>query len=132
MNRIFAFITGSWIAIIGFFLAIGREVSFRGTKLEFGEANVVVGSIFMMFGIAILVIALRTKAKDFEDKSVICPKCKTPFDQKDVPDGRCPKCEVELEDLEGFYKRHPELKVSNNKKRSNRKNGEIMASDQQS
>lgn len=111
MNRIFCLITGAGIGVFGIFLVIGIQFSFRGTIINFGEANVLVGWIFIIIGIGIFVIALRKKAKEFEDKFLICPECKKPFDKKDVPNGRCPKCGVELEDLERFYDRHPELRA---------------------
>ncbi|WP_170921420.1 hypothetical protein [Desulfovibrio gilichinskyi] len=41
----------------------------------------------------------------------ICPKCQQVFMPKKAPeDQMCHKCNCSLEQLEGFYKRHPELK----------------------
>jgi hypothetical protein len=115
MSRLFCLVTGVGIALFGFFLVIGREFYFRGTKVDFGDANILVGWIFVILGLVILVIAIRTKAKDFEEKFMICPKCKEPFNKKDIPDQRCPQCKAEVEDLDGFYERHPELGVGKNK-----------------
>ena len=118
MNRVFCFITGAGIAVFGFLLVFGREFSFRGTIINFGNANILVGWVFIIFGFVILVIGLRTKAKDFEENFMICPKCREPFNKENIPQQRCPNCKVELEDLEGFYERHPELKIANNEKPS--------------
>ena len=79
--------------------------------IDFGDYHVVFGTFITIIGLLFIYTVLRNKARKFEDNFVICPKCRTPFKQNEVPDGRCPKCEVELEDLEGFYQRHPELKV---------------------
>lgn len=109
MSKVFALITGGWIAVMGFYLVIGKEFSFRGTKISFGTANALVGWAFIVLGLIILVIASRTKAKHFEETFVICPKCKEPLNHRDVPDQRCPRCNAEVEDLVRFYEKHPEL-----------------------
>ena len=41
---------------------------------------------------------------------LMCSKCGTPFDSKDVISNSCPNCKVQLERIEGFYDRHPEFK----------------------
>lgn len=113
MNRIIFFLLGIVWAVFGLSIIISPKFysskydyifDFTELKWPFGGFLVLLGSLFIWS-------ALRKKASEFEDKFLVCPKCKTPFNHKDVPDGRCPKCEVELEDLEGFYQRHPELKA---------------------
>lgn len=89
---------------------------------DFTGYNIFFGGFLILIGFLILWSALRKKAKDFEEKLLICPKCKTSFNQKDITDGQCPRCEVQLEDLKGFYERHPEFKVSDDKEPSNSKN----------
>ena len=111
MTKIAYLFVGAWIAVIGFLLVDGRGFYFRGVRVDFGEANTLIGCTFIIIGISIFVIALRKKAKEFGDKFLICPTCKKPFNKKDVTNSRCPKCKAELEDLEGFYERHPELKA---------------------
>lgn len=82
-----------------------------GFYFDFGPYHYVLGIIITIVGIFFVYTSLTKKAKEFEAKFLICPKCKAPFNQKEVPDGRCPECEVKLEDLDGFYERHPELKA---------------------
>jgi len=77
---------------------------------DFREAKWPVALFFVLFGLALIWFGFRKKSGEFEDRVLICPKCREPYSKKDVPDERCPRCEVELEDLEGFYERHPELK----------------------
>lgn len=43
-------------------------------------------------------------------EAVICLNCLSPFLFENVNGFSCPKCSGELEDLEGFYERHPELR----------------------
>jgi hypothetical protein len=44
-------------------------------------------------------------------RTVICCKCLNPFSGDIYKESICPKCGGILENLEGFYKRHPELKT---------------------
>ena len=43
---------------------------------------------------------------------VICQHCLVPLSARSVPNLTCPVCGQSLEDLRGFYERHPELKDS--------------------
>jgi hypothetical protein len=43
-------------------------------------------------------------------ETVICLKCGEPFPGRDIKGSECGKCGGPLEDLRGFYERHPELK----------------------
>ncbi len=43
-------------------------------------------------------------------KYLICYKCQTPYDKSKLCSDQCPSCKHQLEKLEGFYQRHPELK----------------------
>ncbi len=47
--------------------------------------------------------------------TAICLNCKEPFAGKKLSSMKCPKCGGRLEDLIGFYERHPELKDNDNK-----------------
>ncbi|WP_291329997.1 hypothetical protein [Desulfovibrio sp. UCD-KL4C] len=60
----------------------------------------------------------KDASKELQE-ATICPKCQTPFGvglglglgvKKDSNHKFCPRCKVKLEPLNGFYKRHPELK----------------------
>ena len=45
---------------------------------------------------------------------VICPRCGEIKYAKDVPELKCPMCKIALEELEGFYDRHPNSKLEKN------------------
>ena len=53
---------------------------------------------------------------------VICPKCVEPLCGKDNQSMTCSTCQITLEDLKGFYDRHPALQ-SDNKDASAKENG---------
>ncbi len=110
MDRILGIIIGIWIIILGCYLMSGWDLFFRGTKIDFGRANTLTGYIFIIIGVGYIIFFLRAKSSDFEDKFMICIKCKELHRQKDYSDSHCRKCGAELENLEGFYDRHPELK----------------------
>ena len=51
----------------------------------------------------------RWTAKD-EKNVLMCSMCIKPYHKKDCQDLKCPVCQALLEDLSGFYERHPELR----------------------
>ncbi|QJT08873.1 hypothetical protein [Oceanidesulfovibrio marinus] len=48
--------------------------------------------------------------KDRWDEMMICSTCEQTIIAYKAQDGRCPHCGGELEPLDGFYERHPELR----------------------
>lgn len=117
MNKSIVLLAGLGSVVFGFSIIIKPDFYDRLYDFywDFTEVKWLFGLFLVVFGVLIIWSALRKKAKDYEDKVLICPKCKEPFNRKDVPGERCPKCEVQLEDLEGFYARHPELKTEQNR-----------------
>jgi len=80
--------------------------------LDFTEIKWPYGGGQIIVGLAFLWSSLRKKAvkQAKEDKRVlICHKCERSFYRKDLSDLRCPVCDEPLEELRGFYKRHPDL-----------------------
>jgi len=76
---------------------------------DFTDIKWLYGIVFIIIGIVFICYAWAKKAKDFEGKFLICTKCEETFEEKDAPSYQCPKCNAKLEDMEGFYERHPEL-----------------------
>jgi Uma2 family endonuclease len=45
-----------------------------------------------------------------EPETVICSNCKEVIEKEKVPEPICRKCGGRLEEIEGFYDRHPDLR----------------------
>ena len=67
--------------------------------------GILLGGLGLAFAVLNLRSLLQGKEVDY-----ICPTCQQVCSAKDARSGNCPQCSVPLEPLEGFYKRHPELK----------------------
>ena len=68
------------------------------------------GIVLIFFG------AFKKKALQVKENNIlICLSCQTPIRSEDVVDFKCPICQGNLEELEGFYDRHPELKENDKK-----------------
>lgn len=110
MRKLFVLIIGAWIAVIGVYLIIGKDYYLLGIKVGFDKVNFLVGLLFLFIGIWIFIFGLKTEAKDFEERVTICSRCAQPLDMKELVNMRCPKCGGKLEDLDGYFERHPEHK----------------------
>jgi hypothetical protein len=113
MNRLIVALTGLVTAIFGLSIITGPKFYDRlyARYWDFTEVRIPFGTALIIIGIIFIWSALRRKAKDYEKMFLICPKCEKTFNKKDVPDQLCPNCKVDLENIEGFYERHPERKV---------------------
>jgi hypothetical protein len=107
-NRIMFLLLGVCLALYGFFTIIQR--GYYSSRFEFyfdfGPYHYIFGIFVAVVGVFFVYTSLTSKKKKF----LICPECKKSFNPKDVPNSYCPKCSIGLEDLDGFYDRHPELK----------------------
>jgi len=68
------------------------------------------GILLASFGIVLILYSIFAKnfPKGYDDHFVICSECKSSFYEKDVTDQTCPKCNGKTEEMDGFYKRHPD------------------------
>ncbi len=64
-----------------------------------------------LFVMGILCFYSFIKYKKFNE-FLICPKCVKTYYKYDLVDNKCLDCGVEVEELDGFFERHPELKGS--------------------
>jgi len=118
MNRTFFAMMGAVWGLVGVMIIINptfyssylhRELNFTDIKVPFGGGLIILGSFFIWLSFRKKTIEAEKKAKN--DKRVLmCQKCVKPFYKKDCPSSRCPECQTTLEELSGFYDRHPELK----------------------
>lgn len=118
MNRIFFTLMGIVWGLVGVFIIINptfyssyfnRELNFTDIKWPFGGGLIVLGILFIWSSFRKKTIEAEKKVKD-DKKVLMCPKCVKPFYKKDCPSSKCPECQTDLEELSGFYERHPELK----------------------
>ena len=74
------------------------------------------GGFLIIAGLFVFAYTFTQKAKKNTKKYSdtnrfwMCKTCIKPFGIQDVPELICPSCHNDLERLEGFYERHPELK----------------------
>lgn len=82
------------------------ELDFTGYNVPFGILLIVVGVFFIL-----TTLWNKTEAGKAEPPQLlICPKCQKVQTSVESETLKCATCGIELEDLEGFYDRHPELK----------------------
>jgi hypothetical protein len=65
---------------------------------------------FLFLGLFFFLMAAFRRSGPIVQGIVICPKCMNSFYEKDTENMVCPKCKGVLENIKGFYERHPELK----------------------
>ncbi|GAB7021811.1 hypothetical protein JCM12178A_03690 [Salidesulfovibrio brasiliensis] len=99
------------IGIIAVGLRLLRDPIFCGGKFDYctdlSGYNVPLGIVVIMYGAYALTADMLPNHKE---SLLLCPKCESTFRHSQTPDGKCPSCKVDVEPLEGFYKRHPEKK----------------------
>lgn len=118
MSRIFFILLGAVWGIVGILIIMNpsfyssyfhRNLDFTDVKWPFGGGLIILGGFFVWSSFRKKTIEAEKKAKD-EKKVLMCPKCIKPLYKKDSEDLKCPDCQAPLEELSGFYERHPELK----------------------
>ena len=106
-------ILGVSLILIGVMMII--DPIFYSTKYnytwDFTEVKWPLGCFLVILGSYFLVSNLKKKAQDYEERVLMCPKCIAPFNHSAVPNKNCPDCGTQLENLEGFYERHPDLRT---------------------
>lgn len=89
-----------------------------------------IGKFSIGAGIVIIVWSLSSKNIKLPpaaaSRTAMCANCLTPYSKQTLTETACPKCGGALEDLEGFYEKHPDkqadiLKSNNGIQNSSRK-----------
>lgn len=73
-------------------------------------------AVGFIFGLSLIFLAVRKKFSHiFFDTTIYlkCLCCGERFINGEMATSQCPKCGGELENIEGFYERHPELRKDN-------------------
>ena len=119
MKRLTYIVLGSLLGLFGLGILInpifnhtGLQYNFDFTEIRypFGTGLIILGVFFILSSLGKKTIEAEKKAND-DQKVLMCAKCIKPFYKKDCRDSLCPDCHGPLEELSGFYERHPELKI---------------------
>jgi len=96
------------------FAFLEKDYLYRfGIEVYMGKNRYLVASVCFIFGLSLIFFAVRKKFKHiFYDTTIYlkCLCCGELFGENEKAHLQCPKCGGELENIEGFYDRHPELK----------------------
>jgi hypothetical protein len=118
MNRKFFAMMGVVWGLLGVLIIINptfyssyfnRELNFKDINVPFGGGLIILGFFFIWSSFRKKAIVADKKARDGK-KVLMCMECVKPFYKNACLNLKCPICNGLLEDLEGFYERHPELK----------------------
>jgi ribosomal protein S27E len=111
------FLSVGWLCLlVGFFLFLDGLISFfqGGTSFMGAYAPVTKLSAIVVlgFGLFFMMIGYKqiTKKKPPEVKYLKCPGCGHVCFAHEAPDRKCPKCSGAVENIEGFFDRHPEFR----------------------
>ena len=78
-----------------------------------GGLEWILGISFILLGFFFFIAQLKQSTgngKNMMNFPVICPKCQELFNHKrKLHNMKCPRCNIDVESLKGFYKRHPDL-----------------------
>jgi len=110
--KFFYTIIGCSLTIFG--IQIIYDPIFHDTKhnytFDFSEVKWPFGILLTLLGIGFLYFTFRKRFEESNSDFLICPTCQKPFDPKDIEENQCTTCGTDLENLNGFFERHPELK----------------------
>jgi len=110
ITKKFAFIFAGLI-LVGYGIKIILVPKFFNSKYgmyhDFSAIKWPLGSGLIIAGVVAFVLAYM---KAEVSGLWMCKSCIKPFSRNNAPDLICPICNDKLEELEGFYERHPELK----------------------
>ena len=85
----------------------GQIIAYDGLALFICFLMMIVGGFFFIFGSNRVIASITTETNKVEN--YICPNCQTLWPAYEIDDAFCLKCQIILENLDGFYERHPDL-----------------------
>lgn len=112
LNKVTYVLLGIFLIIFGIFLLFKQIYHdfLYDYFYDFGKYHRLLGIILIGLGTIISYRSYKKDPKSFNDSYLICPNCRKPYNKKNITNRRCPDCSTMLEELDGFYERHPELK----------------------
>ena len=106
--RYWTFVSGVVVVIWGIWTVFERRHPYWGYYIDLGEYHWVIGIAMSCLGVSIVISSFRKRTIEEETGTLICPSCRKPYNKQDLQSTDCPECNVPLEQVEGFYDRHPE------------------------
>lgn len=101
MGRIIWFIAGGAVIWIGYLVTQSKE----GIRLRGSLYNPALGYGIICIGLVFIAISfVRTKGY------FICPNCRKIDSWSNLKDNKCPECNNRVENLKGYFERHPDEK----------------------
>jgi hypothetical protein len=110
LNKPILFLTGLGTIVFGIGILLKPKFYIHAQFYDFTKLKWPVGLFFVFFGVILVCLGLIRKSKHHNGDILICPKCQDPYKKENLNQRRCLACGVELEELEGFFERHPELR----------------------
>ncbi|MBA3035124.1 MAG: hypothetical protein FP814_01390 [Desulfobacterium sp.] len=104
---------GVLIILFGTLIYFDTSPSIYGFPVpkSLGGFLIILGFFWVFYALLNKKKLITTWKKAKEVESIwICPQCLKPEYRQDNPDLKCRVCHTNLEDLDGFYERNPELK----------------------
>lgn len=100
--------------LLGIFVVFERGYNHHGIFIDLSKSYITVSVLFFVISIIFLFLAYREKigANYDSEKNYMCSECLKPFSENQITDDKCPICGSKVENLKGFYDRHPNLKGS--------------------
>jgi hypothetical protein len=70
-----------------------------------------VGWLFVAYGVAVMLVgAIKRRKLSSGERHMICPKFNQVCKAYEAPTGKCPHRDTPMEELQGYYERHPDEK----------------------
>lgn len=102
------------ILFLGLFCMLAGFVCWKSECHAYGKFLVprFSGVVYIVGGFVVIILCMKNimSKKRKIGQYLICPKCQNVVETFQSADDKCSKCGEPLEDLKGFYERHPEFK----------------------
>ena len=109
-GRIWKLLSGIFIFAFGIYNLLGEKDYYYWWGLPVSRLT---GILWIFFGVLLFLVTALRRPVSSELVILICPKCMNSFYEADTENMICPNCKATLENIKGFYERHPELKEEN-------------------
>ncbi len=98
--------------LFGFALiAAGLNILFSGGGfMHYSYISSGGGLIIALIGCFFLLFSIKRDEKKYYDTNVKCKSCGALLYSYELKNQRCPKCNGEVDNLKGFFKRNPQFK----------------------